>query len=199
MEKSDFNIKTREIELKYDAEGIELKKFNDFAYSLNPVHTLEVGSWDSYYANNDEKSDVEFLRFRQGNKPELTTKVKLNDKNNNDRIEIDLPLNPNLPKEELDKVVGHFCDQLNFKLNFKIFKFCSIFFYEKIDIVYYIVYNEDMKEKGRFIEIEARKDATFASQEEALTLVKEMEAKFSIFGITLKNRMKKSQWEMWRK
>jgi hypothetical protein len=79
--------------------------------------------------------------------------------------------------------------------NFRIFKYCSIFFYEKIDTVYYVTYNEEMKETGRFLEIERRKDVPCESEAEAWELVKGFEQKFAIFGITPQHRMKKSQWE----
>ena len=197
MDDGKFLIKKHELELKYDASNVKLSKFNEFARSLNPVKEIEVYSWDSYYAN-PAKNDLnfEFLRYRQGPTPELTIKEKTDDKNNNQRIEIDLPLDPNRCSEE---DVAMFCERFNFKLNCKIFKWCSIFFYEKTDMVFYIVYDEEMKEKGRYVEIERRKDVPCNSAEEALAEVKELEKKLEVLGISPQMRMKKSQWELNRK
>lgn len=202
-----FDILVTEIETKYNADNFSLIKFNEFAQSLLPLSHIEVSSWDTYYSpkatgnvvNPERALPFEFLRFREGGRPELTTKVQLNDKNNNQRIEIDLPLSPNTTKEELKRLVDSFCGLMGFEQNFRIFKYCSIFFYQKLDIVYYIVYDENLQEKGRFLEIEARKDAIFKDADEAWGMVLEMEQKLSALGITPQHRIKKSQWQMWRK
>ena len=194
-----FNIKATELEFKYDVDSDNLKvsllKFDEFARGLNPEKYVEVASWDSYYSGTDIKLPFEFMRFRQGAKPELTIKRKLDENNNNNRIEIDLPLSENASKDDLKELVELWCQQFGFSENFRLFKYCSIYFYEKVDLVYYIAYNEEMKETGRFIEVEARKDAQFNSPEEAWELVKNLEQKLSIFGITPQHRTRLSQWE----
>ncbi len=88
---------------------------------------------------------------------------------------------------------------MGFEENFKLYKVCFIYFYEKVDIVYYISYNEDMDEVGRYIEVEARKDVDFDTPEEAWDEVKKFEQNLIALGITPQNRMKKSQWEINRK
>ena len=194
----DFDIRVRELELKYEKDDVKLTAFDKFAWDRHPERYLEVGSWDYYYGYiGDEKDNpVEFIRYRGGIKPELTIKMKTTDKNNNDRDEIDVPLDPKMNPEQRRYFVEEFCRKLRYELNFKLWKYCSIFYYEKIDIVYYITFNEDMKEKGRFIEIEARKDYKFASKEEAWQTVTDMEKEMSVFGITPQNRMRRSQWEL---
>lgn len=194
----EFNIKIQELEFKYKADGIMLAKFQLFAEELEPKKILNVGSYDTYYSGPAflKEKGLEFLRFRQGASPELTFKIKTNENNNNSRIEVDLPLSRKVTKFIVDK----FLSWLDFKENFEIYKECYIYFYEKLDIVYYIVRDkEEGKVLGRFIEIEARKDAKFNSEDEAWQLVKEMEQKMSIFGITPANRMKRSMWEIFRK
>jgi len=94
------------------------------------------------------------MRLRLGEKPELTIKVQTTSTNNNNRIEIDLPLSESKSEDELLKIAASYCEQFGFYENFRIFKHCFIFFYEKVDIVYYVSYNEDMKEIGRYIEVE---------------------------------------------
>lgn len=196
----NFNIKVREIEFKYDAQNVSLTKFDKFAASLDKNFRIEVGSWDIYFAPlKDMGLPFEFIRLRMGTKPQLTIKVKTNDKNNNDRIEVDMNLNPADTQEDIVENGAAFCEQFGFKENFRIFKYCSIYVYEKTDIVYYIVYDEEMKERGRFIEVEARKDVSFASPEEANEAVKALEQKLSIFGITPQHRNRLSQWERWKR
>ena len=192
----NFDITITELEFKYLANDIKMKEFNKFATELNPEQRVEVSSWDIYYKSTGLALPFEFMRYRQGPKPELTIKIKANEKNNNARTEIDIPLNPGIPDQEVEHIVSSFCEQFGFKEEFRIFKFCSIFFYEKTDMVYYVTFNEEMKELDRFIEVEARKDRKFDSAEQAWALVHELEQKLSVFGITPKNRMKKSQWEL---
>jgi hypothetical protein len=193
---SNFDIATHEFEFKYDATGVKLGKFKAFAEKHDPLRFIEVASWDTYYANKDTKSNIEFMRFRQGPSPELTIKSKLNENNNNKRIEIDLPLDNHRLNES---VVKAYCDSMGFEENFRLYKVCFIYFYEKVDIVYYISYNEEMKEVGRYVEVEARKDVAFDTSEEAWDAVIQFEQKLAYLGITPQNRMKKSQWEINRK
>lgn len=198
----DFNIKVREIEYKYDADkaNVKLSQFDKFAMALNPQDRIEVGSWDIYFApTKDMGLPFEFMRLRLGSRPQLTIKVKTNANNNNDRIEVDLPIDPTTPQDEIVEIGKAFCGQFGFVENFRIMKYCSIYYYEKTDMVYYIVYDEEMKEKGRFMEVEARKDVKFTGAEEAHEQVKALEAKLSVFGITPQNRTKLSQWERWKR
>lgn len=192
-ETEQFQMETTELEFKYDGEDIKMEDFVKFANSMSPEKRVEVSSWDFYYSGTG--MPFEFLRFRNGPNPELTTKIKTEDKNNNNRIEIDIPLRFGVT----EWLVRQFVNLLGFKENFRIHKYCDIYWYEKLDIVYYIIYNKDMKEIGRRVEIEARKDYAFKSAEEALAEVKGMEQKMSEIGITPQKRMKKSMWEQFRK
>jgi len=195
MEKpEEFNIELTELEFKYNADEMKLGEFVKFAQSMNPEKRIEVASWDYYYSGPTNFA-FEFLRFRNGPSPELTIKMKNSEKNNNNRFELDLPLRFNVS----DWMVKTFVELFGFKENFRVYKYCDIYWFEKLDIVYYIIYNKDMVEQGRRIEIEARKDYPFKSEEEALTEVKAMEQRMAEIGLTPQNRMKKSMWEQFRK
>jgi adenylate cyclase class IV len=189
----EFNIETTELEFKYDGSDIKLSKFVDFAQSLNPVKRVEGSGWDYYYSG--EGQNFEFIRFRYGGIAELTIKIKSIEKNNNNRFELDVPLSLNVSLWMIEKFVSLF----GFKENFRVYKYFDIYWFEKVDIVYYTIYNKDMSEIGRRVEIEARKDYPFKSSEEALAEVKAMEQKMSEIGITPQKRMKKSMWEQFRK
>jgi adenylate cyclase class IV len=192
-ETEEFNIETTELEFKYDGSDIKLSKFVDFAQSLNPVKRVEGSGWDYYYSG--EGQNFEFIRFRYGGIAELTIKIKSIEKNNNNRFELDVPLSLNVSLWMIEKFVSLF----GFKENFRVYKYFDIYWFEKVDIVYYTIYNKDMSEIGRRVEIEARKDYPFKSSEEALAEVKAMEQKMSEIGITPQKRMKKSMWEQFRK
>lgn len=193
MSNDNFNIEITELEFKYSADDVKLSDFRDFAKFLSPKKDLEISGWDVYYSGAN--LPFEFIRFRQGDMPELTIKIKTDDKNNNNRVEIDIPLKIGINEWLVSKFVNLF----GFKENFRINKYCHIYWYEKLDIVYYIVYNKNMDEVGRRIEIEARKDYPFKSAEEAMEEVKNMEQKMAKIGITPQKRMKKSMWETFRK
>src|SRR5690606_26309558 len=110
-------------------------------------------SWDTYYTRPG--SLEEFQRFRESDDPELTIKRKVKDSNNWERIESDLPLDPKRITE--DKVTFH-VGLDGYVKNFKIYKTCFIYWFDNTNAVYYIVYDEEMKERGRFIEVEINKD-----------------------------------------
>lgn len=189
----EFNIETTELEFKYDGSDIKLGKFVEFANSLKPVKRVEGTGWDYYYSGDGQ--NFEFIRFRQGGLAELTIKIKSEDKNNNNRFELDLPLSMSVSQWMVEKFVSLF----GFKENFRVFKYFDIYWFEKVDIVYYTIYNKDMVEIGRRVEVEARKDYPFKTADEAIAEVKGMEQLMSEIGITPQKRMKKSMWEQFRK
>lgn len=194
----EFNIAINELEYKYSADKIKLSDFVDFAKNLFPVKSVDVSSWDYYYTPR-KKNSVQFMRYRAGTHPELTIKHKLSSNNNNNRIETDIPIDPSADAESTLAIINAYTDLLGFSLNFKIYKYCRIFYFEKTTLVYYISFNEEMKEVGRYIEVEARKDYPFKNKEIAWKEVKDLEKKLSSLKITEKNRMKKSQFEINKK
>lgn len=194
MEKA-FDIELNELELKYRADDVSLSEFCSLMDSMQPERKLEVASWDVYYAGNKFGLPFQFIRHRKGDTPELTIKIRNSDKNNQDRFELDLKLEKSLP----EKIVSKFIKLIGFEENFRIYKDCTIYWLPKVDLVYYIVYDKNKKEKARFIEIEARKDVHFDTQEDAWALVKEIESKLAPLGIAPQSRLKRSLWDMFKK
>lgn len=194
----NFNIELTELEFKYDGSDIKLTKFVEFAQTLPIVKHIEGAGWDSYYSGDGKiELPFEFIRLRQSpDFAELTVKIKNTEKNNQNRFELDLPL---LPSRTTNWLIEKFVALFGFKENFRVFKYFDIYWTDKVDIVYYTIYNRDMVEVGRRVEIEARKDYKFTSQEEALAAVKDMEQQMAIIGITPQKRMRKSMWEQFRK
>jgi adenylate cyclase class IV len=164
---------------------------------LSSIDYIEVGSWDTYFSTG--KSD-EFIRFREGFNPELTIKKKTVGSNNFNRVEVDLKLSATTADyKEVSKWLSIL--PVPYLKNFKIYKYCFIYVYSDITLVYCVVYNEEMEEKGRFVEIEIDKKQVekFNTPGEALKYLNDFEQKLSVLGITPQNRMKKSLWELFRK
>jgi len=195
-----------ELEYKYNADGVNLVDFQVLVDELKPSKKIDVSSWDLYYTRppaykvlfEGKEDDIAyFIRFRMSPlTPELTKKRKIKESNNWERIEIDLPLDPNRVSERL---VTAFVGLDGYEENFKIYKSCFIYWFEEVNMVWYSVYDQNMKEKGRFIEIEINKDKVDELGDRAIEVLKEFEEKLEKLGITHKHRLKRSLFEMYVK
>jgi len=189
--------KYTELEFKYNADEVGLDQFKKLMEQIGYKKTFDVSSWDHYYTKEDTD---DFMRFRDSPiTPELTIKRKTNNSNNWNRIEIDLPLDINRVNKE---VVAKFVGLEGYQEDFKIYKSCFMYFQEYYNCVYYIVYDQEMREKNRFIEIEVNKDAVESWDVEALgepeTYLRAIEKNLEALGISNKNRLKKSLFELYR-
>lgn len=190
---SDFT----ELEYKYKADDVKLDDFVKLMTSLNPTKRLDISSWDFYYT----KGPDEFVRYRKSaSTPELTIKRKVKTTNNWERLEVDVPLDATRVG---DSGVNKFLELLDYKINFKIYKSCFIFWLDNVNYVYYIVYDENLKERGRFVEVEVNKDkvAVLNNFEEnrdqgATWALKEAAKSLETIGLIPQNRMKKSLFEL---
>lgn len=188
-------VEDKELEYKYRATSIKRTNFVALVEELGYETKKEASSFDFYYTlpNNPDM----FQRYRESTTPELTKKRKVSSSNNWERVEVDLPLDAEkITKATVDRFVG--LD--GYEENFCIYKTCFIYFQEVCNLVYYTVYDKEMKELDRFIEIEVNKDkAKELGTEAAMETLKALEEKLSVLGITSKNRMKKSLYELYRK
>jgi len=184
-------VQFKEIETKYDADNIKMSDFLKIVENLPIRKKLMVSSYDEYYTNDDGN----FVRYRHHtDRGELTVKRKTNDKNNLDRIEVNLPtIGDNV------KTTSAFLGLLGYEPNFSIYKTCNIFWTDKVDLVYYVVYDMELKEKRRFIEIEADEELEWESEEEAWEEILKYEKMLEPLGITPKHRLRKSLFEIFRK
>lgn len=176
-----------EHEFKYKSDNISLTDFKKLMKKLPIVRKLEVSSWD-YYLVNENKS---FIRFRNSSEPEITTKLKTSENNNFKRLEVNLALDHN--KVSKDSVFK-FAELLGYRENFRIFKTCFVFFLDKVNYVFYNVFDENMKEVGRYIEVEINEGSggDQSHLDEAASKLKEI-------GLTPQQRMKKSLFELYYK
>jgi adenylate cyclase class IV len=180
----------KELETKYYADDIDMADFIKLVQPLNPTWMM-VSSYDDYFVNDSD----EFIRYRyHEHMGELTIKRKTTGANNNNRVEVNVPTDG-----KSGAAIEAFASLLGYKKNFSIFKTCKIAFLEKAVLVYYIVYDENLNEKKRFIEVEAKEDYAWASEEEAWAMVVQYEDMLAPLGISAKNRLKKSLYEMFKK
>lgn len=194
----------KELEYKYSADEISLKDFQARMTQIlkqfpeDIVKIKDVSSWDTYYT----KPNGDFCRYRNSElSPELTIKRKLSDKNNQKRIEVNVPLDSQrVRQDKLEEVVNAYTELEGYQKNFKIYKTCFIYFIGPLNYVFYIVYDENMNEQRKFIEIEFDEEvARSLSEEEVFKRLDEFELLLTPLGINSKKRLKRSLFEMFRR
>lgn len=186
----------KEIETKYRAQDIKLLDFIKRAEELKPDSQLQTGSFDHYYTKD---TDALFIRYRAGTRPELTMKVKSTDSNNFVRVECNLPLEKHQDPTEQRYVVDKFCQMLGLTHNFSIYKTCFIYFWGNYNLVYYVVYDAELKEKDRFIEIELNEKIEWPTEEAAWNELLAIEKSLDSIGIKPQRRIRLSLFEMFKK
>ena len=185
-----MGLKNREIEYKYLAE-ISVPEFRAFCENRSPLKFLLISGWDHFLFN--ENDGTSFYRHRVNtNENQLTFKRKLVKDNNYVREErnIDLPLS--VTKEKIQDL----CDVHGYKPRSSIFKNCFIYNYDYYTLVYYVCYNDQLQELGRFIEIEMKEDYDWSSEEEALQELVTLERLCKGLNIGPQKRIHKSLFEM---
>lgn len=179
----------KEIEYKYNANSIKLSHFKSVCSQKSPIDVIEVSGADFFYKNT-EKPET-FYRYRFGpNKSELTFKVsKNNDNVTRDEFNIEV-------KDANINTINAYLKALGYEYSGFIFKNCFIFQFDSYCVVYYICYDQEMQELGRFIEIEMKEDYPWFSVEEAQGLLKMKEMSWKELGIGTLNREKRSLFQM---
>jgi adenylate cyclase class IV len=184
-------IDFREIEYKYEAKSVELSHFDNFVCSLNPLDVITVSSYDEYYKSSNT-DNVDFIRYRYNDySKELTMKKKTTGINNNNRVEINLKMD-----EKNDSKIQKFISYMGYEFKFRIYKTSKIYQFDNVIVAYYIVYSENMTEVGRFIELEASEHYNFRDEAHAFSAINNFEKFLEPFGITYRNRLKKSLFEI---
>lgn len=184
-----------EFETKYRLDGDKVFEFKEIVESLDESYDfLYVQGPDWYYT----KPDGSFLRYRKGendksNRAELTMKSKPEDAVSNIvRKEVNLRVDKNG-----FGTVEAFAEMLGYDFNFKIWKMCHIYKFKDATLVFYTV-RDDKGSVDHFAEIEVDEDTIHKlTRNEALDIVKKYERVLAPLGITYKNRLKKSLYEMY--
>jgi adenylate cyclase class IV len=181
----------KELETKYSADNVKLEDFVSISSQFVIKKKLMVSSYDDYFTD----ATGNFIRYRhRDGYGELTIKRKTSDKNNNNRVEVNVPTSgDNL------KTIAAFVDLLGYTYNFGIWKTAQIYWIDKVVLAYYVVYDKDLKELRRFVEIEADEELQWDTEEQAWDEIAKYEKLLEPLGITPKNRLKKSLFEIFRK
>lgn len=185
----------KEIELKYRADHLKLEDFQEFAKNRDDLKkTLLASGYDHFYSSASDKDA--FCRHRVGpDINQLTFKRKQHDANNYVRTEHNIDMKARVTTAQVTALYKEF----GYEYNTSIFKTCFVYTYEWYTLVFYVVYDTNMQEKGRFFEIEAREDYPWDSEGAAWDSIVALERLFKPMGISAQNRLKKSLWEMFRK
>lgn len=179
-----------EIETKYNATDIKIKDYKKRAEELSPSRLESAGSFDHYYIRGDH-----VLRYREGFRPELTVKKKSKHADNFVRVELNIRLSSDTKPDEIHE----FAKLQGYEHNFTIYKACQIYHWELHNTVYYVVYDTELKEQARFIEIELKEGHAWGSEVEAWAYLCEVERQFESIGLSSKKRLRKSLLEMFRR
>lgn len=186
-------IKPIEVEFKYRAEDIQLDKFEAFAKERAPAKVLTASGYDYFYAN--EKDPGSFARLRSGaDMHQLTFKRKTNDANNFVRTEHNIDLARKMTRDQVSALLLEF----GYKPDLTIFKNCFVYSYDYYTLVYYVCYDTQMKELGRFIEIEMAEEYPWSNETEAWDSLTALERLCKPLGITPQARVKRSLFELFR-
>lgn len=186
-------LEGKELEYKYRADNVSLDTFQAFCQAQSPIGVVTASGYDYFYA--DPRREGDFLRHRIG--PEfnqLTLKRKLSD-NNILRDEYNIMLAQGTQVSQIDAMAKSF----GFEFNRRIFKNVFVYQFEKYNICFYSCYDDNLKELGRFVEIEMAEDYPWETEGQARQLLQILEDKAGSLGLTYKNRMKKSLFEQFRR
>lgn len=184
----------KEIETKYNAENISLTEFIAFCNNRDPVKSFNVSGYDHFYDKTGD--DESFYRHRVGeNFNQLTFKRKTVDNNNFIRTEHNINLKRKVGKDQ----VAALCAEHGYKYNTSIFKTAFVYQYDNYSLVWYSCYNTEMKELGRFVEIEMSEDHEWTNDQEAWDLLVALEKLCKSIGVSPQARIKKSLFELFRK
>lgn len=199
LEFHEFEVKFRVDESKLndwkqlvrDYKEENLSEFKQFIY---------VDSDDIYYTQESLKDDVDykFVRYRFSEKEkraELTTKTKLKDSNNIIRKEQNVRVDQNT-KETIHEFIT---EGLEYEYNFTITKYVQIYKFKDATLPWYTVIDSNGK-RDTFCEIEVDEDLLHKiTEDEAWAIISKYEKILEPLGITPRNRLRKSLFEMYRK
>lgn len=189
-----MSLISKEVEFKYNAKDISLTEFMKFCEKREPVHHIYAAGYDHFYEN--AKDPDAFCRHRLGpDMNQLTFKRKIDDANNYIRTEHNVDLMRTMTQEQISALLLEF----GYKFNVSIFKTCFVYVYDYYVLVYYIVYDLDMKELNRFVEIEMKEDYPWEDRNHAWDELVTTERLCKSLGINVKLRVKPSLFEMYKK
>lgn len=192
-----------EMETKYRVESHLLTEFKRIVEAIPETKSFIYVEGPDVYYTKDDSPGLNFGRYRRpsygldGGRSEVTFKYKAEGATNNImRKEI----NWRVDVTDEESIVQGF-DMLGFKRNFSIWKSCHIYKLDNVTLVFYTVYDTTEGKPSKadnFVEIEVCEDKMEDLVEsEAWAILERWERELAPLGITAKNRLKKSLYEMY--
>lgn len=184
-----------EFETKYRVDGDTQFKFKSLVSEADYKQFIYAEGPDFYFT----KPDGSFLRYRKATtekRSEITIKEKPRGARHNVlRKEVNWRVDYT-PKETIEEGA----DMMGYTFNFSIWKACHIYkMKDGTTLVFYTVRDEDNKVE-HFIEIELDESKIGTiSEDQAWDLIRQWEDFLSPLGITYRNRLTKSLYEMYVK
>ncbi len=188
-------LQNQELEYKYSAVDISLESFLQWATKLGPSKSLYVCGYDHFFSSSKDPNT--FMRHRVGaDFNQLTVKRKLTENNNFLRDEINITLG----KDVTTDTAAAMAKAMGFEFNTTIFKTVFVYDYTDFTLSYYTVMDSNLKEKGRFFEIEMSETHHWDCDEDAWKRLQELETQAkAALGVSAQARIKKSLYEQFRK
>lgn len=187
--------KYHEVEFKYRAT-ITLEQFRKLCLLNNPTNYIQAAGFDRFF---ESKKDPEaFCRHRvePGKFNQLTFKRKLTDGNNYIRTEHNLSLAIDTTDDQIEAL----CAEFGYLYNTSIYKSCFVYNFSNYTLVYYICFDTNLNELGRFIEIEMSETQFNGRSDLAWEALRELEDRFKeALSVSTQSRIKRSLFEMFRK
>lgn len=185
-----MNSKHREIEFKYNAKDISLVFYHEFVRTMNFKSYKVASGMDHFYTSEKQG---QFYRIREDHGGiEMTFKAKTDNDNNYVRIEHNIKLSSETSKADAEA----YLETLGYKYTGQIFKTCFIYFFDYWNVVYYVCYDKELEEMGRFVEIEMKEDHPWASDDQAYKELSVLEMTMRKLGVSRRNRETQSLFEM---
>jgi adenylate cyclase class IV len=194
----DIDTDFLEYESKYAVDVDVMFRFKNLVESNEDVKSFLYAEGDDvYYSKGDE-----FLRHRlaaqDSSKSELTYKSKPEGASNNvARTEVDL---------RVDKCDVHtvrkFTEVLGFKYNFRITKYCHIYFAKDATLVFYSIKDHDSKKgtSDHYIEVEVDKElSSKLTKDECRAIMRKWENFLEPIGIKYQKRLHRQLFDIYRK
>ena len=183
-----------EFETKYRVDGDLVYKFKEIVSEMDYKNFVYAEGPDFYYT----KPDGSFLRYRKATtekRSEVTMKEKPSGaKSNIKRKEVNWRVD-NTPKDTV--IEGAI--MMGYTFNFSIWKSCHIYNFKDATLVFYTVRDNNNK-LDHFVEIELDEDNIHKlTLNQAMDKIRKYEKVLEPLGITHKNRLKKSLYEMYVK
>lgn len=183
-----------EFETKYRVDGDLVYKFKTIVAELDYKNFVYAEGPDFYYT----KPDGSFLRYRKAvteKRSEVTMKEKPSGaKSNIKRKEVNWRVD-STPKETIHEGAL----MMGYVFNFSIWKSCHIYNLKDATLVFYTV-RDDSNSLAHFVEIELdEKTIHKLTHEEAMDIIRKYEEILAPLGITYRNRLTKSLYEMYVK